>query len=284
MEILQKFKRLTANPGRYTDHYGQILKRRYSAAREARKQKKRLTKLKKIKNTHRGERCVIIGMGPSLKVADLDRFKGIYTIACNKIYLAYEETDWRPDYYMVSDVLVAENNKEAIASVKAQKYFPDWVEHRCPELAKINWIPCAKSPEYMAGKSVGFAQDLTEGIQPGGATVIYDMLQLAFHLGFSEVALVGIDFSFENSAASGDKCEQGEVLVSAGEVNHFAKDYRKPGETWTVPKMDEQRIAFAKAAEVFAANGRLLVNASRNTKLEEVERVDFDGYFPEFTA
>ena len=279
MEILLKFKRVASKPGHYVDHYYRAWENWHGAFQEARKYKRRITKLEKIKNIHAGEKCVIIGMGPSLQVADLDRFKGICTMACNKIYLAFAETDWRPDYYMVSDVLVAENNVEGIAGIKAQKFFPEWVAHRCSGFKNINWIPVSKSSEHIPGESVGFAKDLSDGIQPGGATVIYDMLQMAYHLGFSEVALVGIDFSFKLSEASGEECEQGEVLVSAGEVNHFVKDYRKPGETWSIPKMDDQRVAFAKAVEVFHADGRSLVNASRSTKLEEVPRVDFDEYF-----
>lgn len=279
MNILKKIKRVASKPGHYVDHYYRSWQNRYGGFQEARKYKRRSTKLEKIKNIHVGEKCVIIGMGPSLQVADLDRFKGICTMACNKIYLAFAETDWRPDYYMVSDVLVAENNVEGIAGIKAQKFFPEWVEHRCSRFKNINWIPVSKSSKHIPSESVGFAKDLCDGIQPGGATVIYDMLQMAYHLGFSEVALVGIDFSFKLSEASGEQCEQGEVLVSAGEVNHFVKDYRKPGETWSIPKMDDQKVAFAKAVEVFHADGRSLVNASRNTKLQEIPRVDFNEYF-----
>jgi uncharacterized Rossmann fold enzyme len=281
MEILRKFKRVAVNPGHYIGHFFKSWKNRYSAIQNEKKRSARLNKLKSLRNIHAGEKCVIIGMGPSLQVIDLDCFKGITTIACNKIYLAFDETDWRPDYYMVSDVLVAENNKEGIDGIEAQKFFPEWVEKRCSGIENINWVPLIEDNNFVSGLAVGFSKDLSQGIEPGGGTVIYDMLQLAYHLGFSDVALVGIDFSFETNQTSGENCEQGEVLVAGEEVNHFVKNYRTPGETWTIPKMDIQKIAFAKAFETFNADGRSLVNASRRTKLKEVTRVDFDDYFSE---
>ena len=45
-------------------------------------------KLKALKDCHRGRRAVIVGNGPSLNVADLERLKDEITFASNKIYLA----------------------------------------------------------------------------------------------------------------------------------------------------------------------------------------------------
>lgn len=70
--------------------------------------------IKALKNKHKGQRCFIVGSGPSLKVDDLNKLKDEVTFACNKIYLAFNDTSWRPTYYSVYDVLVAENNKSEI--------------------------------------------------------------------------------------------------------------------------------------------------------------------------
>ena len=272
-QIIKKIKRKLKSGCR------RIVQLSYPCCRKQELEVDPLEVLRKIKNRHQGQKCVVVGMGPSLKVSDLDAFKGCPTIACNKIFLAFENTSWRPDYYMVSDVLVAEQNKSDIEAIEAEKYFPSWVASHSDGLGKINWIPVSQSNSFVPGESVGFSKDLTKGIEPGGCTVIYDMLQLAYHLGFVEVALVGIDFSFTNSKTSGVSCEQGEVLVSEGEVNHFSKDYRKEGEKWTIPKLEEQKIAFAEAVKAFEEDGRILVNASRQTQLEVVPRVDFNEYF-----
>jgi hypothetical protein len=47
-----------------------------------------------------------------------------------------------------------------------------------------------------------------------------------------------------------------------------------------VPKVELQRNAFQKASQVYAESGRKLINASRKTKLDVIERGDFDALFP----
>ena len=59
--------------------------------------------LKKYKNIHKGQRCFIIGTGPSLSVEDLEKLKGEITFGSNRIFEIYSQTDWRPTYYMNQD-------------------------------------------------------------------------------------------------------------------------------------------------------------------------------------
>ena len=87
----------------------------------------------------------------------------------------------------------------------------------------------------------------------------------------------GLDFSFEvASKPTGETAMGNQVLVSAGEVNHFHPDYRKPGETWTMPKLELQYRAFQAAKKAIEENGGLIFNASRKTALDVFPRVDFD--------
>ena len=61
--------------------------------------------IKKFKNIHKGETCFIIGHGPSMRFSDLDRINElkVKSFACNKIFLGFNETKWKPDYFFVSD-------------------------------------------------------------------------------------------------------------------------------------------------------------------------------------
>src|SRR5258705_8817696 len=63
----------------------------------------RTRQLKQFKNRHHDERCFIIGNGPSLTAGDLERLRSETTFASNKIYLAFDQTAWRPSYYVVED-------------------------------------------------------------------------------------------------------------------------------------------------------------------------------------
>ena len=88
---------------------------------------------------------------------------------------------------------------------------------------------------------------------------------------------MGIDFSFQVSAPTGEKTSAGEILLkNEGEVNHFHPDYRKQGELWTMPRMDNQYEAFKVAKHAFEEGGGIIKNASRKTALDVFPLVDFD--------
>jgi len=228
-------------------------------------------------NMHRGRHAFILGMGPSLKVEDLDKLQGEITFACNKIFLAFSETAWRPTYYSVLDVLVAENNAKQIDALPLTKFF----SRSCrPYFGKDSamWLTELGSPVNASGeRQYSFSEDVAAGVY-GGFTVIYLQLQLAWYMGIREVYLLGLDFNFQFSETdrTGENCKHGEVLMSQGEINHFHRDYRKKGETWTVPQLEKQRAAFQKARDFFEMNGGKIYNASRKTKLDVFERVPFD--------
>lgn len=44
-----------------------------------------------LKDSHRGERCFIVGNGPSLKNTDLSLLKNEFAIGMNRVFLASEE-------------------------------------------------------------------------------------------------------------------------------------------------------------------------------------------------
>ena len=60
-------------------------------------------KLRKLKNIHKNNRAFILGNGPSLCVEDLNKIKDDITFPANKIYLAFDETSFRPKYYFVEN-------------------------------------------------------------------------------------------------------------------------------------------------------------------------------------
>ena len=229
-----------------------------------------------MRGYHRGERAVIVGNGPSLAAGDLDRLRGEICFASNKIHLAFGETEWRPSYWSCTDVLVARNNREILSATRIPgcvKVFGDSVMGEFVTCDDIIWI------REIPTEVPHFSRDLRMG-GFGGYSVIYYQLQLAYHLGIREIYLIGVDFSFDVPKPSGETCIHGEVIISEGERNHFHKDYRKPGETWTMPRLDMQRAAFVCADRAFRDVGGRVLNASRRTKLDVFETDDFDSAFP----
>lgn len=226
--------------------------------------------LNAIRNSHLGERCFVIGNGPSLKTEDLDLLTREYTFASNKIYLAFEKTKWRPTYYSVEDLLVAQNNAERITELTGTtKIFPNHMLRFIPRKHNhfyTRWLP----PKDNQSPERNFSTDLSVGLC-WGSTVTYSLIQMAVHMGFKEIYLLGIDHSYVES-----KVKDKNALVSAGEVNHFHPDYRKPGERWHLPVLDRLEHSYNFAAEYCESIGVKVYNASRKTELKAFPLVSLD--------
>jgi len=234
-------------------------------------------RIRSFRDCHKGARGFVLGSGPSLRIDDLDRLKNEITFACNKIYLAFDQTAWRPTYYSVIDSMVARNNASVIDRQKLLKIFTNSIRSNFVGSRDIYWIKDLANPRVDGKVQIQFSDDVQSGVY-GGYTVIYTMLQLAYYMGLKEVYLLGVDFSFEIPPPSDKKSPAGEVLLYGnGEMNHFHPEYRKQGEAWTMPKLDLQYQAFCRARDTFAADGRIIYNASRQTRLDVFPRVDLES-------
>jgi hypothetical protein len=227
-------------------------------------------KLKQYQNKHLNQRCFIIGNGPSLQIEDLNRLKDEITFATNKIYLAFDETTWRPTYYFVEDHLVFTQNYQAIEDLHGfEKFFP---------LISLEWVPKINDSLYYNliydFKQNHFGTNPIEGFY-WGATVTYTMIQMAIYMGFKEIYLLGVDFSFINAMKNVNH-EGTDILFSNGEKNHFHKDYRKAGEQWTEPDFIFQEKSFKSIQEYALTNNISIFNSSRKTQLAVFPLKAFD--------
>jgi hypothetical protein len=233
-----------------------------------------------LKNKHKNKRIFLIGNGPSLKIEDLDKLKNEITFAANKIYLSYDQTDFRPTYYLVEDDLVYKQNYKNISSLKGSiKFFPSYAKR---------WERPLRDGIYFKMNLLGSTTEnfpnfhsnpLDEGLY-WGSTVIYTMIEFAVYFGCNEIYLLGVDFSFEVPDTSEyNKYENRIDLICNGEVNHFHKDYRKIGEKWNLPNLDVQLKSFTKAKEYCDSHGIRIYNVSRRTKLDIFEKINFDTLF-----
>jgi len=232
--------------------------------------------LKALANRHIGSRAFVLGNGPSLRISDLDRLRSEITFACNKIYLAFPETDWRPTYYTVEDHLVAQQNQQEIEAMEGvgAKLFPHTLALHGVHFTNSQTYPFIWKDVYPSLPE--FSDDALQGLH-WGSTVVYSMLQLAAFMGIREVYLLGVDFSFTIPSTSEGSTGKFKIYVSEGERNHFHPDYRKPGEHWHQPNLDYQEKSFLSARKYFETHGGRLFNATRGGRLACLPRVDFDA-------
>lgn len=230
-------------------------------------------KFMSLKNIHMQKRCFIIGNGPSLTITDLQRIHDLHEIsfAFNKIYLAFNGTNFRPSYYVVEDILMVDSVKAQIPKLDSfRKFFP--YDHRSAF--------CGASNALYYYWDLGLFLPPTPEFSPYpfhircGGTVTYTALQLAVFFGCNPIYLIGCDFSF---AVPQKKLQNDdEVVISEGEKNHFHPDYRQKGEKWCAPKLDLQLAAFQSARQYAEQHGIQIYNATRGGLLEVFERKDLD--------
>ncbi len=231
-------------------------------------------------NRFRGQRCFIIGNGPSLNRHDLSLLESEYSFGVNSFYYKTRETGFRPTFYVVEDSSVMKENIKEIQAYEAPfKFFPTIYRNLHPKTPNTFFFNMNRgfyeksSPNFAVPR---FSTDASRVLYCG-QSVTYINLQLAYFMGFTEVYLIGMDFDYvipESHKRTGDV-----LLSDTDDMNHFHKDYFGKGKTWKDPKLERVLMNYKMANLAYSAVGRKIFNATKGGKLEEFPRVAYDQIF-----
>lgn len=233
-----------------------------------------------LKDKFKGKRCFVIGNGPSLNKCDLSKLKDEYSFAVNGIFYKTDEVGYKPTFYMVEDNHVVTDNLKSINNYKCKyKFFPSNYKNIIVPDENTIFIPMDSGfyrehhPYFCEPR---FSKDVPNEIFAGQSVTIMQ-LQMAYHLGFSEVFLIGMDFSY--ALPESTKVEGCNYTSQEDDVNHFHPDYFGKGKKWHDPKLERVLQNYEKCKEEFEADGRKIYNATVGGKLEVFERKDFNKFF-----
>jgi hypothetical protein len=232
--------------------------------------------LSSYKNRHKGQRCFIIGNGPSLNKLDLSKLQNETTIGVNAIYLNYSRMGFYPTYYVIEDFLVAEDRSCEINNFRGSvKFIGNHLSHWLqPDEKSIFVNNVLDYNDY--NNFPNFSTNALRKVWSGG-TVTYICMQLAYYMGFSNVYLIGLDHSY---TIPNDAIVEGtDITSTTDDPNHFAPDYFGKGKRWHDPRVDRMERAYKKAKSFFEADGRKIYNATVGGHLEVFDRVDFNNLF-----
>lgn len=240
-----------------------------------------------FRDFHRGERCFILGNGPSLQRTDLAPLADEITIGVNGIFYMTQQCGFAPTYYVVednhvfSDDLVRVNNVAAVAKFFPSKYRPVIKPGPDVHFLPTDWsFYWGSSPWYETPR---FSHDIAEVIYVG-QTVTFLNVQLAAYMGFSEIYLVGVDFDYQIPEAA--KIDGLTITSVDDDPNHFHPDYFGKGKRWHLPKLENVEKAMLCAQEGVKERGGTIFNATVGGKLETFPRVDYHNLLgrPEIPA
>lgn len=220
-------------------------------------------KLRKFKDMYNGERCFLIGNGPSLSEKDLEALYSNNEISfgCNQIFKIFNKTNWRPSFYVIADRTTFEECKNYIPN-NSKAFVRNFINKDIKNKENIFWYnSCLENKENVEPK---FSIDISKYVY-NGLTVMYDMIQIAVYMGFREIYLIGVDFSWGED----------------GRNAHFCSDYMETKNFLEEMSYNKKAngMAYIAAKKYADANEIKIYNATRGGHLEVFERISFDTIF-----
>lgn len=223
-------------------------------------------RLQLYRNKHEGERCFIIGNGPSLKGMELSPLRNEYTFGLNRIYILFPEIGFKTTYLVSVNHLVLKQSGSDISSLNIPKFISARGKNDVEEdqntifIRNCPWgLKFSKDPPWCVSD---------------GATVTYVAMQLAYFMGFSQVILIGVDHSFSTEGPPGK-----EVSLKGDDPNHFSGRYFGSGYRWELPDLEMSEMAYQLARKVYAEDGREIIDATVEGKLQVFPKVNYDVLF-----
>lgn len=224
-----------------------------------------IERLKTYQDKHKGERCFIIGNGPSLKKMDLSFLENETSFGANRIYLLFEELGFTTSYFCSVNPNVTEQFKDDIAALSMPKFLTWGAREHMPFTDDTMFIRYIHEEEFHPTPLRGLWY---------GATVTYVSLQLAYFMGFETVYLIGVDHSFK------DKGPAHKLVTAQGDdENHFHPDYFGKGVKWQLPDLDTSEQAYLCARQYYETQGRKIYDATVGGKLQIFPKVDYNSLF-----
>jgi hypothetical protein len=220
-----------------------------------------------FRDQYAGQRCVIIGNGPSLLRTDLTRLRRVPTFGLNKIFLHEEAMGFAPTFHVTVNPYVMAQARDGIMSQPGPKFFSHAGIPLMPETDEVIFVRDIVRKE--------FSDDLRQGWLLLH-TVTFCAMQVAYWMGFAEVVLVGVDHSYQ---APHDPNKL--VTAQTEDPNHFHPNYFGPGTQWQLPDLEGSEAVYRMAREAFEADGRRIVDATAGGRLQVFEKADFNTLFPE---
>ncbi len=222
-----------------------------------------IQKLERLRDSHKGERCVIIGNGPSLKNTDLQKLRNTFSIGMNRFYMAFNDLGFTTSILLTVNNLVIEQCADDLRNLP----IPTFVSWRGRQ-----YIHPAPNLHYLYTSYIKprFSGDATGRLWEG-ATVTFVAMQLAYFMGFKQVILIGVDHNFTTTGTPNTT-----VISTGDDPNHFHPGYFGKGFRWQLPDLETSEISYRMAKNAYEKDGREILDATVGGKLTVFPKADYE--------
>ena len=225
-------------------------------------------KIRELRDSQNGKRCFIVGSGPSLTMEQLEKVRGEDCFGSNRIYKLFDQTLWRPKYYVIQDRY--DNTKGVYEKLDVEHFFVSdfyWKEHG---MKNPHAVCYHIQRNLRQSENIPFSEELSNYVQ-AASTVTFTMIQFAVYIGYKEIYLIGMDHTYAN--ITNDK---GEIIQKNNVKSHVFED-ETPNEV--VANISYMEAAYRSAREYCDKNNIRMYNATIGGHLEVFERKDFYQIF-----
>ena len=226
-----------------------------------------IRKLRGLRDSRSGGRCFVVGNGPSLNKMDLSQLQGEVTFGSNRVYLLFPRLGFSTTYYVAINTLVIGQCRADIRALD----IPKFVTWRARQWLSDDPGCIFLDTDYRQPAS--FSRDVSGRVYEG-STVTYVAMQLAFHMGFNEVILIGVDHEFVTRGPPNST-----VVSSGDDPDHFAPGYFGKGFEWQLPDLEGSEASYRMAREAYEGAGRRILDATVGGKLTMFPKVDYRDLF-----
>jgi len=232
-----------------------------------------------LKGRFKGERVFLIGNGPSLNKTPLYLLKNEYTLTFNRFGLLLERLNWKPNFFMTVDAIVAENIQDDLSTMIDLcdfAFFPDI--HKVDNLNFRTFIPKKENVLFMHQEPVpGKFSSWLPFVGTGGS-VIFEGFQVLKYLGFSEIYFLGVDMNYvihkNTSIIKGNNIES----KADDDPNHFDPRYFGKGKKYHQPTknvVDNIMNSLHLISKRLAPDKCRAINVGYDSKVDYFPRKEF---------
>lgn len=251
---------------------------------------------KKLKDSHKGERCFIVGNGPSLKHHDLSKLTNEHVFTVNYMMKSTDFITLNPKYHLFFDPIVFgldpknEDDNDKIRMIARTAETNPETTYIIPYRRKSNFIKLFPNHKFMYVYNYKTytptlkSSSSLDRITPGFQNVILYAINSAIFLGYKEIYLLGVDMTgflehFEYNkindqwghSYSKTQEEKEKIIQILAEKNIDNEFYLKTyGKTFEHLKY-MHKYALKQQVD--------LMNASAHGAIDFLPRVDYDQLF-----
>ena len=240
-----------------------------------------------LRERHAGERCFILGNGPSVKKLDLSLLAGETVISVSNGYLHKNFASFAPRYHCVPQITYGKMTesdvvawfKEMDEGIGDAEVFLSTNELRLVKShglfprRTIRYLHLRESFDELAANNT---IEITRSV-PGVESVPVMALMIALYMGFKEIILLGVDhdhfltsrydYAFELRVQAGK-----DVTIERGGTVATTRyeDFHALARLWR---------QYRKLALIASARAARIYNSTPGGELDEFERVAFERWF-----